>query len=195
MSNPETPTMDTNQLQSLIEQVASERNRQAFERLFEHFAPLLKSYSLARDPGAHLVADELVQEVLIKLWNKAHLYDPVKANPNTWIYTLARNCRIDYLRRNGRYGGDINADQLFDTLEDDGRSPFELTQQKRIAEQIHRALSQLPVEQSQVLAKTYMEGKTQQEIADELNLPLGTVKSRIRLALQKLEIIIGGQTQ
>lgn len=182
-------------LQALIEQVAQERDQQAFGQLFEHYAPLIRSYSLAREPGAHLVADELVQEVLVKLWNKAHLYNSAKANANTWIFTLARNCRIDYLRRNGRYASEIDPEDIFNTLEDEAAGPFEATQQRKSAQQVHAGMDQLPVEQSQVLAKVYMEGKTQQETALELNLPLGTVKSRVRLALQKLEVIIRGHEQ
>ncbi len=195
MNQATSKAMDIPRLQQLIQQVAKERDRQAFEQLFEHYAPLLRAYSLAREPGAHLVADELVQDVLIKLWNKSHLYDPDKSNPNTWIYTLARNCRIDYLRRNGRYGNDVDGDQLFDSIEDESAGPFQATLEKRNAQQIHDGLNQLPTEQLQVLSKVYMEGKTQQEVALELNLPLGTVKSRIRLALQKLEIIIRGYAQ
>ena len=180
-------------LSGLIEKVGAQRDERAFEQLFEHYAPLLRSYSLARQPGAHLVADELVQEVLVKVWNKAHLYDSAKANANTWIFTLARNCRIDYLRRNGRFASDIDADDLYAGLEDENSDLFEITQQRRAALQVQEGLRQLPVEQAQVLAKVYLEGKTQQEAALELNLPLGTVKSRVRLALQKLEILFRGR--
>lgn len=184
--------IEIDQLQNLIGQIATVRDREAFSRLFEHYAPLLKSYSLAKEPGAYLVADELVQEVLIKVWNKAHLYDASKANPNTWIFTLARNCRIDYLRRNGRYASEVTSEEIFDQIEDEQSGPFEQTLQRKAAMQIHSELKKLPETQSQVLRKVYMEGKTQQEAAAELCLPLGTVKSRIRLALQKLEIVIRG---
>lgn len=195
MKSMKATTTDTQELRRLVEKVALERDRQAFSQLFEHYAPLIRSYSLVREPGAYLVADELVQEVLIKLWNKAHLYNQAKANVNTWIFTLARNCRIDYLRRNGRYATEINPDELFENIEDEDAGPFEATQQQKAAQQVHSGLKQLPVEQSQVLAKVYMEGKTQQETANELNLPLGTVKSRVRLALQKLEIVMRGHAQ
>ncbi|NIB43062.1 sigma-70 family RNA polymerase sigma factor [Pseudomaricurvus alkylphenolicus] len=187
--------IDVKELQQLIELVARDRDQQAFSQLFEHYAPLIRAYSLAREPGAYLVADELVQEVLVKLWNKAHLYNSAKANANTWIFTLARNCRIDYLRRNGRYATEVDPEDLYDSLEDDSADPFEATQQKKTAQKVREGLKQLPVEQSQVLAKVYLEGKTQQETAGELNLPLGTVKSRVRLALQKLEILIRGYGQ
>lgn len=187
--------LDISTLQQLVERVAAQRDKGAFEQLFEHYAPLIKSYSLVREPGAYLVADELVQEVLIKLWNKAHLYNKTKANVNTWVFTLARNCRIDYLRRNGRFANNVDADDLFESIEDENSDPFEETRQKKAAQQVHQSLKTLPIEQSQVLAKVYLEGKTHQETASELNLPLGTVKSRVRLALQKLEIIIRGHEQ
>nr|WP_243748590.1 sigma-70 family RNA polymerase sigma factor [Pseudomaricurvus alcaniphilus] len=178
-----------------MKRVAKDRDRDAFAELFEHFAPLIRSYSLARDPGAHLVADELVQEVLIRVWLKAHTYNSSKANVNTWIFTLARNCRIDYLRRNGRYASEVDADDLFAAIEADEPGPFETTQQRHTADRIQRGLDQLPVDQSNVLAKIYLEGKTQQEAAAELRIPLGTVKSRVRLALQKLEVLIRGEEQ
>ena len=180
------------ELQDLIERVARQRDREAFAELFEYFAPLIRSFSLAREPGAHLVADELVQEVLIRVWLKAHTFNPAKASVNTWIYTLARNCRIDYLRRNGRYASDVDADSLFAGLEAEGADPFESTQQKLVAERIREGLEKLPPEQSEVLHKIYLEGKTQQETAEEIRIPLGTVKSRVRLALQKLEVSVRG---
>lgn len=176
-------------LKSLMLKVAGDRDRAAFTTLFDHFAPLLRSYSLAREPGATLVADELAQEVLIKVWNKAHTYKPDLAAVTTWVFTLARNSRIDYLRRNGRFSTEIDPTDIFDTLEDEGPDAFQLIQQQRAEQKVHEGLRQLPIAQSQVLAKVYLEGKSHQETADELGLPLGTVKSRVRLALQKLELL------
>ncbi|WP_101758976.1 sigma-70 family RNA polymerase sigma factor [Oceanicoccus sp. KOV_DT_Chl] len=170
--------------------VANDRDKQAFSALFDHFAPMLRSYSLAREPGAALVADELAQEVMIKVWNKAHTYKPDMAAVSTWIFTLARNCRIDYLRRNGRFSTEIDPTDIFENMEDEGPDPFQLTQRQRAETKVHEGLKQLPIEQSQVLAKVYLEGKSHQETADELDLPLGTVKSRVRLALQKLELLL-----
>jgi RNA polymerase sigma factor (sigma-70 family) len=170
--------------------VADARDKQSFEYLFDHFAPLLRSYSFAREPGAALLADELAQEVMIKVWNKAHTYKPAMAAVSTWIFTLARNCRIDYLRKNGRFSTDIDPTEIFNNMEDEGPDPFQLAQQQRAETSIHEGLKQLPIEQAQVLAKVYLEGKSHQETSDELQLPLGTVKSRVRLALQKLELLL-----
>lgn len=177
-------------LKGLMAKVANDRDKRAFNDLFDHFAPLLRAYSLAREPGAALIADELAQEVLVKVWNKAHTYKPEMAAVNTWIFVLARNCRIDYLRRNGRFMTEIDPTDMFNNMEDEGPDPFQAAQQQRAALKVRDGLKQLPIEQSQVLAKVYLEGKSQQEISDELGLPLGTVKSRVRLALKKLEVLV-----
>ena len=177
-------------LKELMAKVAEQRDKLAFEKLFDHFAPLLRSYSLAREPGAALLADELAQEVMIKVWNKAHTYKPDMAAVSTWIFTLARNARIDYLRRNGRFSTDIDPTEIFNNMEDEGPDPFQQAQTQRVESKVHEGLKQLPIEQAQVLAKVYLEGKSHQETSDELGLPLGTVKSRVRLALQKLELLL-----
>ena len=177
-------------LKKCLEQVAIERDKAAFEALFEHFAPLVRAYSFAREPGAALMADELAQVVLIKIWEKAHTHNSQKASVNTWVYTLARNSRIDLLRRNGRYTTEIDPEFLWQELEDDSADPFMSVQQKRAEKTISEAFDHLPSEQQQVITKVYLEGKTHQESADELDLPLGTIKSRIRLALQKLQLVV-----
>lgn len=173
--------------------VAQKRDQQAFKKLFDHYIPLLRAYSLAREPGANLVADELAQEVMIKIWNKAGSYNPELANTNTWIFTLARNCRIDYLRRNGRYATNIDASDIFDNIEDTSPGPFQAAQQKAAQQTITSNLNKLPEEQATVITKVYLQGLSHQQTSDELNLPLGTVKSRVRLALQKMQLMMGGK--
>lgn len=177
-------------LKACMSKVALDRDREAFSELFDHFVPLIRAFSLAREPGAALVADELAQEVIIKLWDKAHTYKPEMAQVSTWVFTLARNCRIDQLRKSSRYATDIDPSDIFLDLEDEQLGPFQATQQQRIEQDIHSKLKQLPSEQAQVLGKVYLEGKSHQESADELGLPLGTVKSRVRLALKKLELLL-----
>jgi RNA polymerase sigma factor (sigma-70 family) len=177
-------------LKACLTQVAEDRDRGAFAELFNHYAPLIRAYSLAREPGADLVADELVQEVLSRVWLKADKYNERLANLNTWIFTLARNCRIDYLRRNSRYVTEIDPTDIFNDIEDEGPGPFQQVQQTRAEESIHSGLKQLPKEQAEILSKVYLEGKTHQQTSDELKLPLGTVKSRVRLAVKKLEVLI-----
>ena len=191
MTIEKTAVFNNQELALLIAEVANNRCQQSFMQLFEHYAPLIRAFSLAREPGATFLADELAQDVLVKVWEKAHQFKPEVASLNAWVYTLARNCRIDHFRKNGRYKTDIDP-SYFENLEDDQNNPFQATEDKKLQKNIHQSIDKLPVEQRQVLAKVYIEGKTQQETANELDLPLGTVKSRIRLALQKLELLLRG---
>jgi RNA polymerase sigma-70 factor (ECF subfamily) len=180
-------------LKDCIHKVATRQDRDAFAQLFDHYAPSIRAYSLAREPGADLVADELVQEVMIRVWLKAGSYNPRLSNVNTWIFTLARNCRIDYLRRNGRFVSEIDPTEIFDDLEDEGPGPFQLVHQDRLEQNIRAGLEKLPQEQSEILKKVYLEGKSHQATSEELKLPLGTVKSRVRLALKKLQVLVPRQ--
>jgi len=177
-------------LQSSLQKVAEHRDKAAFEELFDHYAPLIRAYSLAREPAADLVADELAQEVMMRVWLKASSYNARLANLNTWIFTLARNCRIDYLRRNSRFVSEIDPTDIFNNIEDESPGPFQLVQQNRSEDNIRAGLEMLPEAQSEILRKVYLEGKSHQQTSEELKLPLGTVKSRVRLALKKLEVLI-----
>ncbi|GAB3484106.1 sigma-70 family RNA polymerase sigma factor [Marinomonas epiphytica] len=170
--------------------VAQGRDTRALERLFDHYAPKIRAFCLASQPGANLMADDIAQEVMIRIWNKAQLYKSEAASLDTWVFTLARNARIDYLRKNSRHLSDIDPEYLWRDIVDDSLDPFRDVQQKRNQQAIHSGLKQLPSDQRQVLSKVYLEGKTHKEAADELALPLGTIKSRVRLALQKLTIYI-----
>jgi RNA polymerase sigma-70 factor (ECF subfamily) len=185
-----TPSKDAILWQQYLIQIGDQQDEQAFSQLFDIFAPKIRAFSLAAQPGAAMVADELVQDVMLKIWNKAHLYQPKKAAASTWIFTLARNARIDYLRKNGRYTSEINPEDIYLNIVDESQDVFAATQQKQDEEHIRQSMAQLPVEQQQVLAKVYMEGKSHQQTANDLALPLGTVKSRVRLALNKLEVIM-----
>ena len=177
-------------LSQCITRVAEDRDKSAFAELFTHYAPQIRAYSLAREPGADLVADELVQEVMTRVWLKADKYNGRLANLNTWIFTLARNCRIDYLRRNSRYATEIDPTDIFEEIEDETPGPFHRVHQSRMGESIRAGLEALPREQAEILTKVYLEGKSHQQASEELKLPLGTVKSRVRLALKKLEVLV-----
>ena len=177
-------------LSQCMTKVAEARDKSAFAELFDHYAPLIRAYSLAREPGADLVADELVQEVMTRVWLKADKYNSQLANLNTWIFTLARNCRIDYLRRNSRYVTEIDPTDIFESIEDEDPGPFQRVHQSRMDDAVRAGLEALPREQAEILTKVYLEGKSHQQASDELKLPLGTVKSRVRLALKKLEGLV-----
>ena len=181
----------TDQWSVLLVSIGENRDRKAFGQLFAHFAPLLKSFAEASRhegwfPG---LSEDLVQEVMIKVWQKAAGYKPEKASATTWIYTVARNCRIDMLRRKS------NTQHLPLENEDfwhepDEETPVSLLRQKRSEDKVQASLAQLPKEQDEILRKVYLEGKSHAEASEELGLPLGTVKSRVRLALQKMQILV-----
>ncbi len=161
----------------------------AFAALFAHFAPLIKGF--CQSNKTYLVtesAEELVQEVMIKIWQKAANFDPSRASASTWIFTIARNARIDYLRKHAKHdvnASPIDSEDIWDESSDN--QPFVFIQRKREQKEVAELLSTLPIEQTRCLRKVYMEGKSHTEIADELDLPLGTVKSRVRLGLKKLQ--------
>jgi RNA polymerase sigma factor (sigma-70 family) len=167
--------------------IGQSQDRAAFARLFKHFAPLVKAFALSGSTMSAAHADELVQEVMLKVWQKAAAYNSRKAAASTWIYTIARNCRTDMFRRLQKFNTPLNADDIWQ--EDSEDEPFVAVQQKRNALKVRELLSQLPQDQGVILSKVYMEGKTHSEVAGELDLPLGTVKSRVRLAMKKLQIM------
>ena len=173
-----------------ISAIAEHRDQAALSRLFDHYVPKIRSFCLAAQPGANLMADDIAQEVMIRIWNKAHTYKPESASLNTWVFTLARNARIDYLRKNSRHQSDIDPQYLWQNIVDENADPFKDAQHKRDQERIQQGLNKLPPDQKEVLLKVYLEGKTHKEAAEELSLPLGTIKSRVRLALHKLTIYI-----
>lgn len=178
---------------TLLVRVGRDRDRVAFEQLYSHFAPLIKGFQFSRggQSSAPEAADELVQEVMFKVWRKAPSFSPDKAAASTWVYTIMRNCRIDALRRNGRQPDtdeSLNVEDIWDDSQDD--QPLVYLQHSRSKHAVATGLQELPPEQSHVIEKAYMEGKSHSEISEELGLPLGTVKSRVRLALKKLQSTI-----
>jgi len=170
--------------------IAEKRDQNALNRLFDHYVPKVRAFCLAAQPGANLMADDIAQEVMIRIWNKAHTYKKESASLNTWVFTLARNARIDYLRKNSRHQSHIDPEFLWQDVVDENADPFKDAQHKRDQDRIREGLDKLPPDQRQVLSKVYLEGKTHKEAAEELSLPLGTIKSRVRLALHKLTIYI-----
>lgn len=179
----------------LLERVGQSRDEEAFAQLFAHFAPLIKGFCLG-NLNANFPADaaeEVVQEVMFKVWQKSPGYDATKAAASTWIYTVMRNCRIDLMRRNQRTPTDsdvIDVEDIWSEADDD--QAFVYLQQASNEALIDRSFIQLPPEQRQVLTQVYMQGKTHQQIANETGLPLGTVKSRVRIGLKKMQALIVG---
>jgi RNA polymerase sigma-70 factor (ECF subfamily) len=168
--------------------VGASQDRKAFEALYTHFAPKVKRYLLRQGaPEEH--AEELAQETMVQVWRKAHQYDAAKAVPGAWVYRVARNLRIDRLRRQRFYEVDIDqvAEQADDAYEGDRATD-------RIdGEQLLVHVEALPAEQRQIVTMAYLDGLSQSEIGVKLDLPLGTVKSRLRLAFGKLRKVLGEQ--
>ena len=171
----------------MIRLIAETRDRQAFQAIYLHFGPRLKSF-LQRggaDPG---VAEEVVQETMINVWRKASLFDPAKAAVSTWIFTIARNARISQIRRQNRPEPD-HADPAF--APDPTPQPLDIVAREQDAERVKRAVAELPAEQQDVLKLAFFEDQSHSAVANALDLPLGTVKSRIRLALQRIRADLG----
>jgi RNA polymerase sigma factor (sigma-70 family) len=180
-----------------LSHLGKHQDRDSFQVLFNHFSPLLKNYFIGKFPtqSSFQMIDELIQEVMIKVWQKSASYDATKAAASTWIFTLARNTRIDMLRRQNKYAGttSIEVEDIWEDTTENG--PYTFLTQKRNEEYIKTALDQLPHEQKLVITKVYMESKSHAEIATELELPLGTVKSRVRLAQNKLHHLLSAMTK
>lgn len=169
-------------MSELIYRIAQSRDAQAFDELFAEFAPRLRSYMLRQGADA-ATAEELAQETMLTVWRKARLYSGEKGSASTWIYTIARNLRIDRIRRETAW------QELPDELEEeasDATLPDEAASQAQRQVRVHEALKTLPEEQYEVIALSYLDGLSHSEIAERLQVPLGTVKSRMRLAYQKL---------
>jgi RNA polymerase sigma-70 factor (ECF subfamily) len=160
--------------------VRDARDEAAFGRLFGHFAPRVKAF-LMRSGADSTLAEECAQETMAALWHKAHLFDPARASVATWIFTIARNRRIDALRRARR--PEPEALSWGPEPEPDQADALALQQE---SEQLGAALDALPEKQRVLIEKAYFGDLTHSEIAAETGLPLGTIKSRIRLALDRL---------
>jgi len=179
-------------LASLLARVAATQCRVAFSELFKHFAPRLLAYG-TRQFGNEQIASDLVQETMTNVWHKAHLFKADKGSPATWIFTIARNIRFDFLRKNKHRMNDLSADDLWPILAETNESLDDdyALDQNILLQEIAGYYERLPDNQRIVIEKIYLEGKSQQEVSDALEIPLGTVKSRTRLALQKLKEMIG----
>lgn len=172
---------------ALIEAIALRRDRAAFADLFAYFGPRVKAWML-RAGSNPTAAEELAQETMLAVWQKARLFDPARAGASTWIFTIARNLRIDALRR------ERHPSELMQDAEDETEGPMQADRVLAISQQetrIRSALTLLPPEQADVIRKAFFEDKVHAEIEKELGIPLGTVKSRLRLAINRLRAALG----
>lgn len=174
----------------LLKAVATERSVEAFEVIFRHFGPRVRIYMLRQVRDAQ-AAEELMQETMMTVWNKAALFDPARGNVSAWIFRIARNLRIDAHRRDKRPEFDIN-DPAF--VPDDAPAADVQMEEVQDAERLHRALALLPKEQLDLLKRSFFDEVSHSAIAEQLGLPIGTVKSRIRLAFAKLRAALESRT-
>ena len=169
-----------------VELIGKNQDKLAFNSIFKYFAPRLKSF-LVKAGSTDSQAEEVIQEVMIAVWTKSSTYDSNKSSVSTWIYTIARNKRIDKIRKEKRH---------YLSESDEGLEiPIDSTQEKEIftaqvSNSLKKYMSNLPEEQSKLLKLSYFYNKTHADISAELKIPLGTVKSRIRLALTKMRHLV-----
>lgn len=163
-----------------IEKVRAAQDAKAFEELFGHFAPRIKAF-LMKSGASEAMAEECAQDVMATVWHKAQQFDPARAGVATWIFTIARNRRIDMLRRQKRaepedlpWGPEPEPDQV------------DVIAVQQDTQRLQQALAILPENQRILIERAYFNDLSHTEIAETTGLPLGTIKSRIRLALERL---------
>lgn len=174
---------------SCLIRIRDDRDETAFVALFRHFAPRVKAF-LMRSGADAALAEEVAQEVMATVWHKAAQFDPARASVATWIFTIARNRKIDALRKQARpepedlpWGPEPDPDQA---------DAVGLQQEM---DHLGQALAELPDKQRELIEKAYFGELTHREIADATGLPLGTIKSRIRLALDRLRHAMDGRAR
>jgi RNA polymerase sigma-70 factor, ECF subfamily len=170
------------EIRDLMNRVALGRDREAFESLFLYFGPRVKGLMIKSGATPDL-AEDIAQEALITVWRKAPLYSPEKGKVATWVFTIARNLRIDRLRRQSSRPYEDIEDLDLPSQDADGE---EAVLGRQRDERVALALGELQPDQRRVIELSFVEDMPQSEIAKKLNLPLGTVKSRMRLAYGKL---------
>lgn len=186
MTETSVPNARGDQFVDLLTRIATSKDRMAFATVFDHFAPRVKSFMMRKGSNPEQ-AEDLVQETMIAVWSKAAMFSTEKGSVSTWIFTIARNLRIDKLRR--------ERSQLYTDLEDFDTPDLSTGAEEALGRsqednQVVQALAQIPVEQRDLLILSFVEDVPQSEIALRLGIPLGTVKSRMRLGYQRLRKIL-----
>ena len=189
MSDSETAQRNVADWTEQILAIAEHRDKAAFARLFDHFAPRVKGF-MRRSGMDEAKAEELAQETLLRVWRKAESFDARSGNASAWIFTIARNLRIDALRR-ARSSASEGASNIDDEyLLDDAPLPDATLDQRLTGERVRRALASVPADQRRVIELSYYHEEAHGRIAERLGIPLGTVKSRLRLAAARLRNLL-----
>jgi len=179
---PETGALEQHDFSALMACVGLHQDKSAFAELFRHFAPRVKSYMLKLGSTDEM-AEELAQQTLLRVWRKAQLFDPEKAAASTWIFRIARNIRVDTLRKQKHFFDD---EYDLTSIEDEQDNAEVTINREQNSRRIARAMAELPVDQAQIIRMSFYDGLSHGDIAENLDIPLGTVKSRIRLAFVRL---------
>lgn len=184
------PVPTNEDLSGWLKAVAQSGDKHAFAALFKHYAPRVKAF-LMLSGASDTLAEDLTQEAMVSVWRKAGLFDPQRASPSTWVFAIARNLRVDFLRRQGNHllaDEDEQANELLDPA-----PPLDdqvLAREREM--RVRSAMARLSPEQMQLLRLSFFEEHPHSRISQELGLPLGTVKSRIRLAVARLRQLLEG---
>jgi RNA polymerase sigma-70 factor, ECF subfamily len=180
---------DRERFADLLVSVAVKQDRTAYAELFGYYAPRVKSY-LMRLGAEGSQAEEITQDVMVTVWRKANLFDRKQASVSTWIFRVARNRRIDVFRRTKR--PDLDPEETM-ILPAGVEAPEERIEAQETEIRVREAMKDLPEEQLQLLRLAFYDGLSHREIAQKLDVPLGTVKSRIRLAFGKMKSRLGDE--
>jgi RNA polymerase sigma-70 factor (ECF subfamily) len=167
--------------------VAERRDRDAFGHLYGYFAPRIKGYVM-RQGADEASADDLAQETMVQVWRKAHQYDSQKAAATTWVFRVARNLRIDRLRKHKLHEVELTLEA---EQNEEGGSGHEHFEKRPDADRLRALVNALPEEQMEVIHLAFFEGLSHSEVSHQLSVPIGTVKSRLRLAFSKLRVGMG----
>ncbi len=165
-------------------QISNHQDAQALSSLFEVYGPKLKGWLMARGVGSG-TAEDIVQDVMIKVWTRGSSFDPEKASFATWVYRMTRNRWIDHKRKHGRM--DVRDPELMKIIADDEVPSAEVNfMASENSDNLKNEISRLNNNQQVVIKMAFMEFKTHKEISEELGIPIGTIKTRVRSAIQAL---------
>lgn len=189
MSSSETQARDADYWAAQMEAVARQRDRDCFMRIYDHYAPRVRLY--LRGMGSpEAVAEELAQEALLRLWQRATLYDAARSSLATWLFRIARNLHIDRVRREPSW---VPMEDEPGWLDKDDASGFSSAESHAEHVDLQNRIERLPAVQARLIRMSYFEAKSHQEISSELGMPLGTVKSSLRRAFLRLQLGVRGQ--
>lgn len=182
------------ELSHWLDSVAMQRDKQAFTALFQFFAPKIRRFGI-KQLGSEAQANELVQETMTNVWRKAHLYNVDKGAATTWVYTVMRNASFDMLRRIKAKNEQNLGDDIWpiDQAQDEAQSEESNFGDHLMEKQMLNYVNTLPPAQQAVVKGVYYQELSQEQLAQQLGVPIGTVKSRLRLALAKLKQQMGEQ--